>query len=299
MRLFTTISVEISALCNRGCVFCPVSTFKREDDLMDMNIMVAVCGELSALKYNGRVEFYIYNEPLKHKDYLKQAVALFRENVPSATLMFSSNGDYLKGADELAEWYAAGINQIVLNAYTAKQYPRYVEWAEEVKRRLCFSSDECYAKIPAKAKAIRVFDKSSVESFGTGVFGLQNRSGLVPKFREATKEPIHRMCVKPFRLLNINWRGEAMVCCNDFYADVPVGKVPDNTLVEIWNGPILSAYRKKLLQGDRTLPLCRWCDCHAGAYPGNVDKSEPEKIADDETINKLYKSRLLKRGSKP
>ena len=295
MKLFNTISVEISAACNRRCKFCPVSVFQRTEELMSEVTFSAIISELAALKYRGRFEFYIYNEPLKNREHFercaRQAMATLK-----ATLMVSTNGDYMKSVDDLEWLYSLGINQVVLNAYTAKRYPVFLSWQKEYEQKHGKLGDTVYSQIPRGAKAIKVYDKSNGDEFGSGVFALQNRAGSIPDYLPVPKEPLKRMCVKPFRLLNINWRGEAMICCNDYYADVPAGQVPQQSLLEIWNGPVFSAYRRKLLREDRSLPLCRTCDCHSGAYPANVDRSQGA-AASDQAIEEIYVSRVAARAT--
>ena len=295
MRLFNTISIEISAACNRRCTFCPVSVYQRAEELMSEVTYGAILGELAALKYRGRVEFYIYNEPLKNADHFERC-ARQASSLLKATLMVSTNGDYMKNVDSLRWLYDLGINQVVLNAYTAKRYPVFLEWRAQYEQAHGKLSDVVYQKIPRGSRSLKIYDKSDNDTLGSGVFSFQNRAGSVPAFLPAPKSPLKRMCVKPFRLLNINWRGEAMVCCNDYYADVPIGKVPDQSLVEIWNGPVLSAYRRKLLSEDRSLPLCRTCDCHSGAYPANVDRDAGAEIATEELIEEIYAERVSKRS---
>jgi cyclic pyranopterin phosphate synthase len=298
MRLFNTISVEISAACNRRCTFCPVSVFQRTEELMSEVTFGAIVGELASLKYRGRVEFYIYNEPLKNRKHLERCVKQARASLRSATLMVSTNGDYMKSVEDLEWLYDIGLNQVVLNAYVAKRYPVFLDWQSQYEQKHGALSDNVYSGLPAKRRALKVYDKSDGGNFGSGVFALQNRAGSVPHFLPTPQEPLKRMCVKPFRLLNINWRGEAMICCNDYYADVPAGKVPDQTLIDIWTGPVMSAYRKRLLAEDRSLPLCRTCDCHSGAYPANVDKSCPASVASEHEIEAIYASRLAARSEK-
>lgn len=297
MRLFNTISVEISAACNRRCKFCPVSVYQRAEELMSEITFGAIIGELASLDYRGRFEFYIYNEPMKNRSHFERCARQARA-ATKAVLMVSTNGDYMKSVEDLEWIYSLGVNQVVLNAYTAKRYPVFLEWQAEYERRNGRLSDTVYSPIPLYKKALKVYDKSNGDNFGSGVFSLQNRAGSIPEFLPVPDEPYKRMCVKPFRLLNINWRGEAMICCNDYYADVPAGRVPEQSLVEIWNGPIFSAYRKKLLQEDRSLPLCRTCDCHSGAYPANVDKTEGKSIASSSEIESIYVSRVAARSQK-
>lgn len=298
MKLFNTISVEISAACNRRCKFCPVSVYQRPEELMSEIVFNVIISELASFDYGGRLEFYIYNEPLKNKSHFEKFARQARAMLPKATLMISTNGDYMKSAEDL-EWLYNDIkiNQVVLNAYVSKRYPVFIEWKREYERKHGKLIDDVYKSIPKGKKAIKIYDKSDGNNFGDGIFALQNRAGSIPDYLPIPKEPIKRMCVKPFRLLNINWRGEALICCNDYYADVPAGKIPENTLLEIWNGPVFSAYRKKLLAKKRTLPLCRTCDCHSGAYPANVDSSTAACM-EDSGIEKIYKERIELRRHK-
>ena len=292
MKLFNTIAIEITAACNRRCKFCPVSVYQRPDETMPEQVFQAILGELNHINYAGRIEFYIYNEPLKNKDHLAYCAKQTSAAVPRATLMISTNGDYLKGPEDIEWIFSIGVNQIVLNAYSPQQYPKFMEWKRTLEDTHGPLSETVYSKIPRNAKALKVYDKSDSSSFGDGVFAITNRAGNIPEFLSATCEPVSRMCVKPFRLLNINWRGEAIICCNDYYADVPCGTVPEQSLIEIWEGPIFAAYRKKLLNKERTLPMCRSCDCHSGAYPGNEDKSESEAVATEDEIEAIYASRV-------
>jgi MoaA/NifB/PqqE/SkfB family radical SAM enzyme len=294
VKFFTTLCLEITSDCNRKCSFCPVAYGTRPREEMALLDIERVADELAQLRYRGRVEFYIYNEPLKNRAVLYSALEAFRLRVPTATLMIATNGDFLKGSADIADLFARGLQQLILNAYTAKQFPMFTQWAAAFPEAL---KNDVYSALPRGQAALRVYDKSTPECFGTGVFRLQNRAGNVPpqEHIETVTEPVERMCVKPFRLLNINWRGEALVCCNDYHGDVVAGRFPAQSLEAIWNGPVLSAYREHLLRKDRSLPLCRACDCHAGAYPHNVDKT-PGPAATDGAIEAAYKLRLASRG---
>lgn len=293
MRLFNTLCLEITSDCNRKCVFCPVAYNTRPVEAMPLTTVELACDQLKQLRYRGRVELYIYNEPLKQRAVLYDALAAFKQRCPTVTVMIATNGDYLKGADDIRDLRARGLRALILNAYTAKQAVMFTRWAAD----LCIeraAKNNVYKPVPAGGFALHVYDKSTPERFGTGVFRLQNRSGNVGEFIATPQAPLARMCVKPFRLLNINWRGEALVCCNDYHGDVVAGRFPEQSLEDIWNGPVLGAYRKKLLQKDRSLPLCRSCDCHAGAYPHVVDE-HTGAVAPDAEIEQGYGRRLAAR----
>ena len=295
-KLFNTIAIEIAASCNRRCKFCPVSVAPRPDELMPTNVYDAIIGELSALQYSGRIEFYIYNEPMRHRANLELCVAKAR-SLTKAILMVSTNGDYMRSVDDLAWLYRIGVHQVVLNAYAQGRYATFMQWKQQYEAQHGALLTDAYTKIPYGKKALRVYDKESPSAFGDGVFALQNRAGLIPDFLPPTTEPVSRMCVKPFRLMNINWRGEGMICCNDYYADVPVGRIGKESVLDMWHGSIMSAYRASLLKKDRSLPLCRSCDCHSGAYPAAIDHGLVRDPASSQHIEGIYAARLEGRNA--
>lgn len=248
--------------------------------------------QLGKMRYRGRIEWYIYNEPCMEMEWLKYVAGLARELAPNATQMIATNGDYFRrGTEDLLELYDAGIHQILVNCYTKGLYGRRQPWIDGARSAGIEVGGPIYSPISRNRRTLQMLDKSEPESFGTGIFRITNRAGNIVDFVPAVQEPISRMCVRPFRVLNINWKGEAMVCCNDYHADVPVGMFPEQSLVEIWNSPILNAYREHLLARDRSLPLCRSCDCHAGAYPHNVPRPDGV-VANASDIEVLYEQRV-------
>lgn len=295
MRLFNTIALEIASLCNRRCKFCPVAYNTRPKERMAEETVLAAIKELSDLKYAGRIEWYIYNEPCMEMDWLKKIAATARKHIPKATQMVATNGDYFRnGADDLLSLYQHGIQQVLINCYTKGLYEKRLPWLAAAQEAGIEVDGAIYSPLPRNKRTVQMLDKSNPETFGSGIFRITNRAGNITEFVPAVMEPIKRMCVRPFRVLNINWKGEAMVCCNDYHADVPVGLFPKQSLKHIWESPILNTYREHLLALDRSLPLCKSCDCHSGAYPNNVDK--PTGRTETETnIHNLYAQRMKER----
>jgi MoaA/NifB/PqqE/SkfB family radical SAM enzyme len=76
---------------------------------------------------------------------------------------------------------------------------------------------------------------------------LQNRSGQNTDVNlPALTEPMEKYCVRPFRHINVNWKGDVVLCCNDYFGKVTIGNVKERRLVDLWNDPLLMLYRKKL-----------------------------------------------------
>ena len=269
--MFNTISIEITSLCNRQCAWCPVAYNTRPDARMAEALLDKMVAELGRMRYAGRVELYIYNEPTRDWDWLLQAIAKVRAGVPRACIMIATNGDYFARGHAPADLFAAGLNQLLINCYTPKLYERRQRLLDALPPHV-ERGGPLYSYISPKRAAVQMQDKSNPSTFGTGVFKLVNRAGSIPSFLAAAPAPLQRMCVKPFRLLNINWQGEALVCCQDYHGKVPIGNVADHTLEELWRHPVMNTYRLHLFNKQRDLPLCNLCDCHAGAYPHNVEK---------------------------
>ena len=287
MKLFNTLSLEISARCNRKCAFCPNAYATRPNERMDVDLFEAALTELGSIGYKGRIELYVYNEPLMDKKWFEECLVKCRLLVPKACLMIATNGDYCTGTKDILRWYSLGLNQLLINCYSPGLYAKRISWIESMPEWVS-RTRSVYSQLPPTAHTIQMLDKSSVEQFGKGVFGLVNRAGNVPGFLPSCSTPLKRMCVKPFRILNINWKGEALVCCQDYYGQMAYGNLAECSLVDLWNHPVMDAYRTHLLAKDRSLPMCRNCDCHAGAYPGNVPSPDTPGTL-PEALERLYR----------
>ena len=100
---------------------------------------------------------------------------------------------------------------------------------------------------------------------------ITNRAGLIT-WKPKLDKPMQRVCTKPFRFMNINWKGDAIVCCNDFYGAHPLGNVNTDSVVALWNSPAMNDYRLKLQDGDRSMELCANCDFPGGPYLHNIQR---------------------------
>ena len=269
-RLFTTLCLEISSMCNRKCQFCPVAYNHRPDEQMDEILLDKALRELSVLNYRGRIEFYIYNEPCRDMPWLLHCLKVARAAVPRACLMIATNGDYLRGPENIMKLYDSGLNQLLIDCYSPGLYEKRLSWLKALPKSV--SNGGIYSYASPKTHTVLMLDRSDPATFGKGIYGLQNRSGQIQPFRPALAEPVKRLCTKPFRLLNVNWRGDALICCNDYLAAHSFGNLRNATLAELWSHPVINEYRRRLYNKERTAPLCRTCDCMAGVYTWQVEK---------------------------
>jgi radical SAM protein with 4Fe4S-binding SPASM domain len=72
---------------------------------------------------------------------------------------------------------------------------------------------------------------------------------------------MQRECNLPFYKLVLDWNGEALLCCNDWFRrHKGFGNINKNTLEEIWFGKEFTKTRELLANKDRSGPACRYCN---------------------------------------
>ncbi len=277
MKLFNSIAIETASRCTRVCWFCPVAYNPRPDEVMSMKHITKILDELSEIKYKGRIELYMYSEPLRDKRML-DIVKLCRKKVPKACIMFATNTDLMKSTEQVQEFFDAGLNQMQCNIYST--VPQWRKVSGIMEHTTALLGGNMFTAISPKRQEYSVevkFDKKiTPDSPKVGNFKLANRSGLIPSLPDLM-EPLQKMCVRPFRSMQINWKGDMTICCNDNRGDVVCGNVMKKGVVEVWeNSKLLRKYRQKLLSKSRNIPFCDKCDFDGGAYPHMIGKFWPE-----------------------
>lgn len=297
-KLFSFLGIETGAKCNRSCCFCPVAYSPREDEWMSREMFDRILDQLVKLRYGGRIALYSYNEPLRDER-IHDLLRAIRTLLPRVCIMINSNGDYFKSSADIAALYDAGLNQMQINVYSSAdgtgdpdRIAKGIERAKERHAKLQAMVDELgwldqqasiYQHIGARATACQVVPKWNFQPTGehdnhapTREHGISarhhiaNRAGNIPEFMPSLLEPMSKMCIRPFRAMTINWRGDVILCCNDYHAEASTGNVMNRTLEELWNDERYHAYRVKLQARNRNIHLCDKCDYDGGFYQHNV-----------------------------
>lgn len=61
--------------------------------------------------------------------------------------------------------------------------------------------------------------------------------------------------------MSIRWDGTVVPCCVDLAGEMPVGDIWRESLIGVWNGPVLTYLRRKIAAGEyQDLTLCSGCD---------------------------------------
>lgn len=285
--LFTSVEIQIISWCNRDCVFCPANKFELEKRTMDMEILEKISDELQCLGFKGRISFHMNCEPLLDSR-LPDICSLFRRKCAEAWFYLNSNGDPVLGHhidkpfDELSREkikkkldtiYDHGLNHLMINVYdNSERYHRvyellqwyagsrsdmkFVETDKEAKHRFGRGTDRQKKFIQVRNATYwrDEFEKKSLKKFKFG-----NRAGNTPGARQI-HQPLNLPCLRPTHQLYINYKGQTVVCSNDWKSEVVLGDIHEKKLADIWHDSPYQHYRKHLLAGNRNLRLCVKCD---------------------------------------
>lgn len=100
---------------------------------------------------------------------------------------------------------------------------------------------------------------------------LEKWAGHVESITVSRKRPVRREESLPVKLrqpcplisrqMIMGWDGTTVLCCEDNWGDAIIGRFPDESLYEIWNGRLLQRARRLHEMGRyEEIALCRTCD---------------------------------------
>ena len=227
MIRFASINIETYAYCNRKCDCCFHSVTTREQGIMDTALFEKIIDELGDLKFNKRVSLYLFGEPLLDEriiDFIKYV----RLKAPQALPRLSSNGDYLT-RDMCAELRRAGLNDLLVTNYDEEDKPDLRAWAD-------------------KFSFIRYRHHTEIDK--------------VARLNIMAKRDGHKLnCLRPIHQMVINWKGDVILCCQDFKGKTNFGNVRDTKLIDIWNSDKLVRVKAAMkLNKSKAPEMCRYCE---------------------------------------
>ncbi len=232
-HLFTSVNIETYAYCNRQCHFCfnHDSFPSREKGIMDETMFYGFIDQLAALNFAGRISPILYGEPLLEKR-LIPFIEYMETNLPYAEIWLNTNGDYL--TDEIMQQLIqAGLDCVFVTNYDDEAKPNLDALAEKYNETIVYR---------------RMSERRIV-----------NRAGSLMD-RESTRQDLP--CLRPTGQLVVNWKGDVLLCCNDYYAKYSFGNLKDVSVLDAWQSPAFDSYRDMLRKkgGRAKIDLCKNCD---------------------------------------
>jgi len=231
-----SVAIEINSACNRKCPFCPNMSHHRDPEFLQEELVNKVIGELKKMKFKGELCFHLYNEPLLDIR-LPKFIAYARKCLPLAYIYINTNGDLLN----LSMWEnlrKQGLDFALVTQYDGKVSDNILNILDHLQ------------EAEKKHFCCRIFTPETAN----------NRAGLVNK-SIPVQLPLNKYCPRPAYQLCINYRGKAIICCNDYLGLVETGDIRKDAIEDIWRNKIFRHYRRTLYFGNRKLlMLCDNCD---------------------------------------
>lgn len=235
-NIFSIVVIETSSGCNRRCSYCPNSKFDRglmkNDKKMEKELFYKIIDELFELKWFGQMQFHLYNEPLLDER-LPDLVKYSRLKLPNSSIVIYTNGDYLT-IDLYNKLVESGVTGFVITEHTNRK-PDAIEKLLEYRKSITRS------QVSVISRKLERFD---------------SRGGLIELSVRAKES---KYCLWGTHSFIVNYEGEAVLCCEDYFNTVKLGNVAHERLMDIWNKPNYKELRNELKARIFKLAICKKC----------------------------------------
>lgn len=257
---FSSVDLENITACNRRCSYCPNSLYGRglaeNKKLMDEKIFKKIVDELAEIEYAGMIRPVFYGEPLLDSRF-PEWIRYIRKKLPKADIIIFTNGDLLT-LDLYQRLIKAGANLFVVSNHNGNNMSENLEKLLTNFKKLSYMSGYPYQDSFIHESAF-AFEGNTPMIFyrnPSGMENLYNRGGLMENIGVSK---IKLNCGLPSTDLTIDWEGNVVLCCNDYFSSVKFGNAGNESLVEIWNKDNFKKLRKDLKRGILTLEICKKC----------------------------------------
>lgn len=273
------IMIENTNRCNAQCVMCPREKLTRKPGFMEFELFKKIMQELSGARRKPVVHLHGFGEPLldtslperirlakacgiQHTYIVTNASLLFPE---TSRKIIQSGLDAMKisfyGIDEAS--YQATMRRLDFKE-TLHNIREFARIRKELGKRnprliIQYLPQETNAAGTGAFQALwrSVLDKRAGDSLNRST--LHNYGG--GRAYNRMGEKILSVCFYPWTALSVLCDGRAVTCCMDYNGAQVTGDLNTQSVQEIWNGPVLSALRKKVGKRDYSgLSTCLSCD---------------------------------------
>jgi hypothetical protein len=258
---------------------CPRETLTRKRGFMDFGLFEKIIREVSSVSRTPTVHLHGFGEPLldeslperirlaktcgiKHTYLVTNASLLFPE---TSRKIINAGLDTMKisfyGTDE--ESYRATMRPLDFKV-ALHNIREFVRIRKELKKR---TPKLILQYLPPEANEAKTEEFQSLwrSVLDKSVGDCLNRSYLHNygggRTYNRVGERILSVCFYPWTALSVLYDGRAVTCCMDYNGVQGVGDLNSQSVIEIWNGPVLSAIRRNLGKLDYSgFPTCLCCD---------------------------------------
>ena len=231
------IELSLIDVCNRACSFCPKSDDSiapNTNQRMTMTLIDKLVNDLKKINFEGAFCLCGYGEPMLHKEFFE---IVDRLGVIGGVEIIT-NGDLIN-KKSLLKLYESKATKVIISLYDGPE--QIVKFKKMIKE----------LNIPEDFVILR--DRWYSDKIDYGV-KLTNRVGTVSVGNQPdVKDYSKTKCFYTAYQMLIDWNGDIFLCPQDWQRRQTMGNVMQSEIFDIWSGPILSKYRRKLLAGERSL----------------------------------------------
>jgi radical SAM protein with 4Fe4S-binding SPASM domain len=240
--MFNNINIETTTCCNRRCSYCPNSIYerslKKNENLMSEEMYIKIINDLKKIKFTGRISPHFFGEPLIDER-LVRLMKFTHDILPKVKLVIFSNADPLD-TNLLEKLYNVGVSRYVITLHGNEKHKEKIRnKINDLKKFVKIN------KLHIDFNLINFTEKTK----------LSNRGGLV-KIKETTKKCSYQNPTNP---LVINYKGDVLLCCNDYFGSICFGNITTDYLLDIWNRDEFKKIRKEISRKIFKLDICKKC----------------------------------------
>ena len=203
---------------------------------MPESLFYRLVDELSDMGFEGEFHPHFFNEPLLDER-LPKLLSYVRRKLDRCRIFLFTNG-LLLTVEKYQELARSGVNGIGITRHTPADPPHLNDIFAYRKRH---GDDDIELN----------YNKTGVN--GAIVF---NRCGLIPLKKIVETGSV---CTWPSYYLTINFKGDVLLCCNDYFASFPIGNVAKHSIQYVWGKSYNRTLRESLCKDTSKVDICLKC----------------------------------------
>ncbi|PIQ96147.1 MAG: hypothetical protein COV67_11035 [Nitrospinae bacterium CG11_big_fil_rev_8_21_14_0_20_56_8] len=273
------VEIELTNGCNIECVFCPNPEHVRPKGMMSLETFQRIASEIKKLNV-PHIIISGFGEPTLDKN-LVSKLEHFKTIGISSEVMLVSNGtifnpEILKEicdrelVDIISISVDAGDEESYVEIHKKEGYAKIrasVEYIAELKLKKGSSKPKVDLRYKDfymnKGQIHKFIETFSSHSDKMSIYAnICTWPGADSKIKAVDKETLIKIvCPSLYQGMRINWNGDVVICPQDYEAHAICGNILKESMLEIWNGEVLSKYRKMHENYQfNEIPVCKDCD---------------------------------------
>lgn len=273
------IDIDVNTHCNASCQYCPQSTHPRPYDVMPLDLFKQIADKIAELNISW-LALHIYGEPLLDPLYKQRVEYLKEKGIP---LYFFSNATML--TDELIDFLKDKLLHGAMFNFPSidrEQWKELTQLGDKQFDRAKVGIENFIKMYSGKLSRLEIVvngnslnHKERTESvynyysqFGDVIVnGWESNSRAGSIENEYVNNVSHSDntpfsgCSRVVNQLHINIEGDVILCCQDYFQNVKLGNILEQSIDEIMNSAKLIDIRRQVY-GDIPMKsdmLCRSC----------------------------------------